>query len=115
MWNYPEVRIEEWLEEELVGSGFDREKAKKVALRMPKFMRSEEMENILNVEGMDYESLEGLRLFLSSLGRALLVEGKGGEEALSRMLNEFKDKGGALGLMVDWYRIALKNGIGLMI
>ena len=109
------MKIGEWVEEALVELGFDGERAKRVALRMPKFMRSGEVEDVLNIEGVDYESLEGLRLFLSSLGRVLLTEGKDGEEALSRILDELKGKGEALGLMVDWYRVVLKNGAGLTI
>ena len=64
----------------------------------------------LRVNDGDYESLEGLRLFLSEVGRSLLQEGEAGESAMSDLLSWMESEEGPRSMVAQWYRAMMKLG-----
>ncbi len=103
--------IGSWLRE-FLSSRMDEEAIARVLSRIPPYLLRGDS-SAIGLEGTDYESLEGLRLLLSVVGRALLDEGEAGIPSLADLLSLIESGGGARSEVVRWYRSILKVSRGI--
>jgi hypothetical protein len=100
------VDIESWLRE-FLSSRMDADRVERVISRIPAHILRGDS-SALYIDGGDYESMEGLRLLLSEIGRSLLQEGDSGASAISDMLSWMESSGGPRSMTAQWYRSVMR-------
>ena len=91
--------IESWLRE-FLSSRMDADRVERVISRIPAHILRGDS-SALYIDGGDYESLEGLRLLLSEIGRSL-------PSAISDMLSWMESSGGPRSMTAQWYRSVMR-------
>ncbi|MFP3283531.1 MAG: hypothetical protein RXP97_05645 [Nitrososphaeria archaeon] len=107
------MNIEDWLRE-FLSPRMSEAAVDRVISRVPGHLLRGDP-SALSINASDYESMEGMRLLVSELGRSLLEEGEAGSAALSEILRWMESGGESRAMIARWYRMTLKMGRGLEI